>query len=177
MALLPMDNDLNIIAGLSDEPNDVDGLSAQELKTRFDRAGLLIQEYINTILLPAISGLDRETREALKQYVDATAANFTLGLLSPGSVTNEMLATPIHKTVIYFTTADWSETDNGVTLTLKSDTHKVTAPLVSSVAHNIDGTYHNNTVAALSTCIRRDAANNMILESDTAFDGRLVLIW
>lgn len=49
-----LDGDLNIIAKLDDEPNDVGGLTADELKATFDRAGNIIKSYINETLIPAI---------------------------------------------------------------------------------------------------------------------------
>lgn len=55
MAIQNMTSDLDIIQALSDEPNDTDGLSAAELKARFDRAGNLIKTYINTVLIPALT--------------------------------------------------------------------------------------------------------------------------
>ena len=51
-----LDDDLDIISKLDDEPNDVGGLSAAELKARFDQAGLTIQDYINEKLIPAVLG-------------------------------------------------------------------------------------------------------------------------
>ena len=50
-----LDDDLNIIQKLDDEPNDVGGLTAAELKAKFDAAGNTIKRYINEELLPAIS--------------------------------------------------------------------------------------------------------------------------
>lgn len=46
--------DLAIIQKLDDEPNDVGGLTAAELKARFDQAGLTIQKYINQTLVPEV---------------------------------------------------------------------------------------------------------------------------
>lgn len=46
---------MDIIQKLDDEPNDVGGLTAAELKYEFDRAGNIIKGYINNTLLPAIS--------------------------------------------------------------------------------------------------------------------------
>ena len=54
MSLPTLDNDLNIIQQLDDEPNDVGGLSAAELKAKFDEGGLAIQTYINDTLVPAL---------------------------------------------------------------------------------------------------------------------------
>ena len=39
--------DLSIIQKLDDQPNDVGGLTAAELKAKFDESGLTVQEYIN----------------------------------------------------------------------------------------------------------------------------------
>ena len=50
-----LDDDLDIIQKLDDEPNDVGGLTAAELKAKFDEAGNTIKRYINEELLPAIS--------------------------------------------------------------------------------------------------------------------------
>lgn len=56
MALTQMTDDLNIIAKLGDKPNTDNNMSADELKAKFDKAGLLIQEYLNNTLLPNILG-------------------------------------------------------------------------------------------------------------------------
>ena len=50
MALTKMNTDLNIIAALDDEPNSVGGLSATELKAKFDESGNAIKTYINETL-------------------------------------------------------------------------------------------------------------------------------
>ena len=46
MAIPKMTDDLEIIQALSDLPNSEDGLSAQDLKAKFDAAGLSIQKYL-----------------------------------------------------------------------------------------------------------------------------------
>lgn len=56
MAFTHLTDDLAIISKLSDEPNDVDGLTGAELKAKFDEAGLTIQTYINETLIPEIAG-------------------------------------------------------------------------------------------------------------------------
>ena len=50
--------DMDIIAALDDQPNDVGGLTAAELKAKFDEGGKAIQEYINGTLIPEVLGLD-----------------------------------------------------------------------------------------------------------------------
>lgn len=51
MALTAFNEDMEIISRLSDLPNDTDGLTAAELKARFDRAGKVLKQYINGTLL------------------------------------------------------------------------------------------------------------------------------
>lgn len=54
MAITRFAEDLNIIALLSNLPNDNDGLSADELKAKFDLAGNLLKDYINEVLIPEL---------------------------------------------------------------------------------------------------------------------------
>lgn len=64
-----LNGDLNIIAKLDDEPNDVGGLTADQLKAKFDEAGNRIKNYINNTLIPAILASDstEAAREAAEQ--------------------------------------------------------------------------------------------------------------
>ena len=45
MALTKFSKDMAIIAKLDDQPNDVGGLTAAQLKDKFDEGGKAIQEY------------------------------------------------------------------------------------------------------------------------------------
>lgn len=56
MAYERFTDDLDVISKLDTEPNDVGGLSAEELKAKFDEAGNAIKTYINETLLPAMEG-------------------------------------------------------------------------------------------------------------------------
>lgn len=60
------DDDLKIIQKLDDEPNDVGGLSAAELKAKFDEGNVTAQQYINEVLIPAVvaDDLTEQTRQA-----------------------------------------------------------------------------------------------------------------
>ena len=55
MAIQNFDKDMRIISALSDEPNDVGGMTATEMKEKFDEGGLALQDFINNILLPALN--------------------------------------------------------------------------------------------------------------------------
>ena len=50
MALTKFTKNVNNIQALSDRPNTIDGLSSDELKERYDRAGSDIKEYLNDTL-------------------------------------------------------------------------------------------------------------------------------
>lgn len=55
MSLTKFEKDMVIIQKLDDEPNDVGGLSAAELKAKFDEGGEAIKEYINETLVPELN--------------------------------------------------------------------------------------------------------------------------
>ena len=54
MALTKMTQDVNNIQALSDRPNSIDGLTASELKAKYDKAGSDIKTYLNTVLTTEI---------------------------------------------------------------------------------------------------------------------------
>lgn len=54
MAFEKFNKDMKIISSLDDEPNDVGGLTAAELKAKFDEGGEAIKRYINDTLIPAV---------------------------------------------------------------------------------------------------------------------------
>lgn len=60
------EDDLVIIQKLDDEPNDVGGLTAAELKAEFDKGNLTAQAYINQTLIPRIvaDDLTEQARQA-----------------------------------------------------------------------------------------------------------------
>ena len=57
MALPILNDDLAVISKLDDLPNDVGGLTAAELKAKFDEAAAAIQTYINDTLLPYLESV------------------------------------------------------------------------------------------------------------------------
>ena len=54
MSIERFSKDMLIVSKLDDEPNDVGGLTAEELKGKFDEGGQALKEYINRTLLPAL---------------------------------------------------------------------------------------------------------------------------
>ena len=51
------DEDLAVIQSLDDEPNDVGGMTAEELKAMFDKAPLALQKFINEVLVTTVNRL------------------------------------------------------------------------------------------------------------------------
>lgn len=48
---------MNNIQGLSDRPNEIDGLTSAELKAKFDKAGTDIKEFINGTLIQELESI------------------------------------------------------------------------------------------------------------------------
>lgn len=102
MAISKMTDDLNIIQALSDLPNSEDGLSADDLKKKFDESGLTIQEYLNNTLIPEIdaehipfektTAIEAETVQSAIENVQAQVKDAASGNIVNGSVTKEKLA-------------------------------------------------------------------------------------
>lgn len=55
MVLKPLEENVSIHQTLGDEPNVVDGLSAAQLKAKFDKAAEIIKQYINSQVVPAVN--------------------------------------------------------------------------------------------------------------------------
>ena len=66
MAFEKFNKDMKIISALDYEPNDVGGLTAAELKAKFDEGGEAIKNYINDTLIPAVVA-DGATEAAREQ--------------------------------------------------------------------------------------------------------------
>lgn len=66
MAFEKFNKDMKIISALDDEPNDVGGLTAAELKAKFDEGGEALKRYINDTLIPEVVA-DGATEAAREQ--------------------------------------------------------------------------------------------------------------
>lgn len=108
MSLPKFNKDIKIISKLDDEPNDVGGLSANELKAKFDEAGNLIKAFINDTLLPyleSVSGAgdigianipglnDAATVQAALQELKKQINNTSTGSIPDRSLTGNKLVT------------------------------------------------------------------------------------
>lgn len=98
MALTNFTKDMNVIAALSDEPNIDDGLTAAQLKAKFDEGGNAVKEYINNKLVPYVNGKNIDT----EQLVDGAV---TTDKLADGAVTLAKLADDAKLGTVWTTTA------------------------------------------------------------------------
>lgn len=57
---------VNNIQALSDRPNTADGITAQQLKEKFDKAGADIKDYINNTLIEEIEGYLRQAKSRME---------------------------------------------------------------------------------------------------------------
>lgn len=81
MALTKFEKDMGVIAALDDEPNDVGGLSARELKEKFDEGGQAVKRYLNEMLSPEI-----EATMATKEELDGLVAGVSPDLTASENV-------------------------------------------------------------------------------------------
>ena len=107
MALTRLTDDLDIISVLDNEPNDVGGLSADEFKAEFDKAGNIIKKYINEVLLAELaSAIGAEnigiakvdgltgigTVQAALAKIEKQMADLTQGAVADASISTEKLS-------------------------------------------------------------------------------------
>ena len=95
MAFTQFTHDMDIISKLSDSPNVDDGLTAAQLKAKFDEAGKATKEYINNVLLvealekPNFSGMVKSNGRG---FASAEAGKDYQAPMGAKSVSRSMLA-------------------------------------------------------------------------------------
>ena len=89
MSLTKLTTNLNNIQALHDRPNSSDGLTADELKERFDKAGNDIKSYINNTLTEELdetiadSYTKTEVDTLLTNYYNKSQIDSTVSNLQP----------------------------------------------------------------------------------------------
>lgn len=79
MAIPQFEENLDIIANIGDDPKSDNGLTTQEFKMEFDKAGNLIKNYINNVLLPNLNfSVDMD---AIETYIKNNALLLTGGIM------------------------------------------------------------------------------------------------
>ena len=91
MALSKFEKDMAIISALDDEPNDVGGLTAAELKAKFDEGGQAIKQFLNETLTPQIDS-EKAGRDELEGLV--------LGQIPDRTITVEKMAPSIFTSIL-----------------------------------------------------------------------------
>lgn len=109
MSIEKFDADLKIIQALSNLPNDTsnEGLSADDLKKRFDQAGLAIQHYLNDKLIPQlvaanipfipVSDIDQNTVQAAIEYVRELVREVSAGSIDDRTISKAKLTDDVVK--------------------------------------------------------------------------------
>jgi len=93
MAITTLTTDLDIIAALDDEPNDVSGMTAAEAKAKFDEGPNDIKDYINGTMIPELDAvhLPYDYTVTGGQTIKEAVEELTAGVMPDGSVTEAKL--------------------------------------------------------------------------------------
>lgn len=102
MAIPKFTKDVEVIQKLSDLPNTTEGLTAEQLKAKFDEAAKLVKAFLNDQLIPAIAAknipfdktaaIDAEDIQNAIIEVQKQVRDAASGTIVNGSVTKEKLA-------------------------------------------------------------------------------------
>lgn len=85
MALTRFSGDADVISQLDNQPNDNDGLSAQQLKGKFDQYGSTFKDYFNNVFIPEVESAINAAAAGIGQ------AGFSGAILLDHSVASEKL--------------------------------------------------------------------------------------
>lgn len=159
MALTLFDKDLDIIAKLDDEPNDVGGLSGDDLKEEFDKAGNLIKDYINKSLIPEI-----------ESDIDAASHGISSGSGIDGArLINDSVPDEKIKNL------DGSKIDDGTLSTSKHVKGSITRELLAEDARTVQTEDFPNKVvpqrALADQCVSNVKVENKTLTEDKIADA------
>lgn len=193
MEFTKLTKDMGVIAKLDDEPNDVGGLSAAELKAKFDEAGAAIKEYLNETLLPELTaataaamlgatmaGARVSVQEALDELVSLGAKQGNLPTLgAAGAILRKVSGETYDAkwssmvTRYEFTADDWVEDNGEYTITVPAQTHQRLGPDFGCMLRYKDGeVYKSNTWATAGTQSNWDGDSGaIILSSGEAYNG------
>lgn len=95
MEIRELDADLDIISALDDQPNDVGGMTPEQLKAEFDKAGNIIKKYINETLIEDIEGALADIKPDAATTLNGskiTDSSIPAGKLGSGAVLRENIA-------------------------------------------------------------------------------------
>lgn len=196
MPLTEFTKDMGIIAKLEDEPNDVGGLTAAQLKDKFDEGGAALKQYINETLLPELAAdsaaaalgatLGGESMSVQGALDELRVAAVKSGNVPVGGNAGDILrkksdelydlewAPLVLFTTVEFAADDWVQGEDGLyTITVGQQTHQRTgAAFGCQLRHKVNGVLKSNTWAVLGTqSIYDEATGSIVLTSADAYDG------
>ena len=87
MSITPSTDDLNIIAVLDDEPNDVGGLTPAQAKAKFDEGAATIQTYINDTHIPELDAVHLPYQYGVEGTIQDAMEDLTVGVMPDNTVT------------------------------------------------------------------------------------------
>lgn len=109
MSIPTLDTDLSIIQKLDDYPNDIGGLSAAQLKAKFDEGVLALQTYINTVLIPALiaeklpftasTAINADTIQSAIENVQSQLSRAVAGTIPNNTVGMEKLTKTVQNAI------------------------------------------------------------------------------
>ena len=109
MSIPILDTDLSIIQKLDDYPNDIGGLSAAQLKAKFDEGVLALQTYINTVLIPALiaeklpftasTAINADTIQSAIENVQSQLSRAVAGTIPNNTVGMEKLTKTVQNAI------------------------------------------------------------------------------
>lgn len=199
MALTEFTKDMGIIAKLDDEPNDVGGLTAAQLKDKFDEGGVALKQYINETLLPELTAdtaaaqlgaqLNGESMSVQGALDELRVAAVKSGNVPVGGYAGDFLRkksdelydlewadAALLSTAVVFAAADWIQGDDGYTIDIPQSTHlRSGSAFGCTLRHRVDGKLVSSTWAVLGTQTAYDEATGVItLTASDPYDGAVL---
>lgn len=156
MAVPRLTDDLDFIQKLSDNPNDTDGLSAAELKARFDAAVNVIKVFLNGSLAAALDAIQENADK-----LDGKTVTNVLGIDNNTIPTSAAVRASMSSAGMGDMAAATYDTQNK-----KQDIFKYADSAVEG--HSTDTAAHSDMRAALQAAV--DRLNALLDSDDETFD-------
>lgn len=201
MPFTKLEKDMGIIAKLEDEPNDVGGLTAAQLKDKFDEGGVAVKKYLNETLLPELAATDAaeklgaqlngesmSVQEALDelQVAAVKSGNVPVGGFagdilrkrSDGLYDLEWSSAAQISTAVEFAQEDWTQgADGSYTLRIPAQQYlRGGAAFGCALRHRVNGALVDGTWATQGTQSLLDVqTGDVVLTAQDAYSGSAVL--
>lgn len=91
MAITTFTENMDILAALDNEPNDVGGLTPEQAKAKFDEAGNTIKDFFNESLIPELDAAHLPYEYGGENTIKDTLDGVVLGTIPDNSLTYEKM--------------------------------------------------------------------------------------